>query len=102
MGWTCPPFVAIGALVASIWAASLPGRRDPSSDATTSEGRGHDDGVQVRAQAEGTVRKGTVVLFTVTNRGTVAHDFKIAGKKTAKVCARQANHDTLRVTFQEA
>jgi uncharacterized cupredoxin-like copper-binding protein len=33
-----------------------------------------------------TAKKGTVV-FTVTNKGDVAHDFKIAGKKTKSLAA---------------
>ena len=87
--------VAIGALVASIWAVSAFGGAT-SSDATT-------QGVAVSMTEfkfvlrPRTVRKGTVV-FTVTNRGSVAHDFKIAGKKTPKVAP--GRRTTLRVTFR--
>jgi uncharacterized cupredoxin-like copper-binding protein len=44
-------------------------------------------------------KKGTVV-FNVVNKGSVAHDFKIAGKKTRKVAA--GKRTTLRVTFKKA
>ena len=43
-----------------------------------------------------TVPTGTVV-FKVVNRGRIAHDFKIAGKKTARLTTGKAG--TLRVTF---
>ncbi len=43
-----------------------------------------------------TVPTGTVV-FKVVNRGKLAHDFKIAGKKTARLATGKAG--TLRVTF---
>jgi uncharacterized cupredoxin-like copper-binding protein len=45
-----------------------------------------------------TAKKGTVV-FTVVNRGTVVHDFKIAGKKTSRI--RAGKRGTLRVTFKK-
>ena len=44
-----------------------------------------------------TVKKGVPVVFKVTNRGTIAHDFKIGGKKTASLAAGKTA--TLRVTF---
>jgi uncharacterized cupredoxin-like copper-binding protein len=44
-----------------------------------------------------TVKKGAPVVFKVTNRGAIAHDFKIAGKKTAQLAAGKTA--TLRVTF---
>jgi plastocyanin len=46
-----------------------------------------------------TVAKG-VVLFAVSNKGTIGHDFKIAGKKTPLVAA--GGKRTLRVTFAKA
>jgi uncharacterized cupredoxin-like copper-binding protein len=46
-----------------------------------------------------TAKKGTVV-FAVVNKGKIAHDFKIAGKKTAKIAA--GKRATLRVTFKRA
>ena len=42
------------------------------------------------------LRKGQVT-FTVTNRGTLAHDFRIAGKKTPLI--RKGKKATLKVTF---
>jgi uncharacterized cupredoxin-like copper-binding protein len=46
-----------------------------------------------------TLRKGAVV-FRVSNKGTIAHDFKIAGKKTPRLAA--GKNGTLRVTFKKA
>jgi len=46
-----------------------------------------------------TIAKG-VTTFKVTNKGALAHDFKIAGKKTAVVAAGKSR--TLRVTFKKA
>ncbi len=46
-----------------------------------------------------TVKQGTVV-FTAINKGSVAHDFKISGKKTSKIKA--GKRGTLRVTFAKA
>ena len=45
------------------------------------------------------VAKG-VVTFKVANQGAIAHDFKIAGKKTALVQAGKAT--TLKITFKKA
>jgi uncharacterized cupredoxin-like copper-binding protein len=46
-----------------------------------------------------TVVKG-VTTFKVTNKGTINHDFKIAGKKTALIKAGKTI--TLKVTFKKA
>jgi uncharacterized cupredoxin-like copper-binding protein len=43
--------------------------------------------------------KGTVV-FKVTNKGSVSHDFKIAGKRTPNLVAGKAG--TLKVVFAKA
>jgi plastocyanin len=47
-----------------------------------------------------TVKKGVPVNFTVTNRGKIGHDFKIAGKKTPVLAA--GGKKTLKVTFAKA
>jgi uncharacterized cupredoxin-like copper-binding protein len=47
-----------------------------------------------------TVKKGVAVLFTVSNRGSVAHDFRIGGRKSAVLAA--GKRGTLRVTFKKA
>jgi plastocyanin len=44
-----------------------------------------------------TVKRNVPVTFTVTNRGSIAHDFRIAGKKTPVIAA--GGKRTLRVTF---
>jgi len=46
-----------------------------------------------------TVKPG-VVVFAVANKGNIAHDFRIAGKKTAVIAAKK--NGTLRVTFKKA
>jgi uncharacterized cupredoxin-like copper-binding protein len=46
-----------------------------------------------------TVKKG-VVTFKVANKGTLAHDFKIAGKKTKQIA--KGKTATLRITFKKA
>ena len=43
-----------------------------------------------------TIAKG-VVVFTVSNKGTIGHDFRIGGKKTPVLAA--GGKRTLRVTF---
>ena len=45
------------------------------------------------------VAKG-VVTFKVTNKGMIAHDFKIAGKKTASL--KTGKSQTIKVTFKKA
>ena len=46
-----------------------------------------------------TARKG-VVVFTVANRGTIGHDFRIRGKKTRAIGA--GKRGTVRVSFTRA
>ena len=46
-----------------------------------------------------TVRKG-VVTFKVANKGMLAHDFKIAGKKTKQLAKGKTT--TLKITFKKA
>jgi uncharacterized cupredoxin-like copper-binding protein len=46
-----------------------------------------------------TIVKG-VTTFKVTNKGTINHDFKIAGKKTASI--KPGKTVTLKVTFKKA
>ena len=47
-----------------------------------------------------TVKKGVPVTFTVTNKGSIGHDFRIAGKKTPVVAA--GGKRTLKATFAKA
>jgi uncharacterized cupredoxin-like copper-binding protein len=47
-----------------------------------------------------TVRKGTPVVFALTNRGRIAHDFRIRGRKSPLVAA--GKRGTLRLTFAKA
>jgi plastocyanin len=52
------------------------------------------------ALAPKTVKKRVPVAFTVTNKGGIGHDFRIAGKKTPVVAA--GGKRTLTVTFAKA
>ena len=45
-----------------------------------------------------TVNRGTTVLFTVTNKGKIPHDFKINGKKTPTL--KPGKKATIRVVFR--
>jgi uncharacterized cupredoxin-like copper-binding protein len=47
-----------------------------------------------------TVKRNVPVTFTVTNKGAIGHDFKVAGKKTAVLSA--GKKATLKVTFKKA
>ncbi len=47
-----------------------------------------------------TVRKNVVVTFALTNRGTIGHDFRVGGKKSAILAAGKKG--TLKVTFKKA
>ena len=47
-----------------------------------------------------TVKKNAVITFAVTNKGTIGHDFKIGGKKSAVIAAGKKG--TLKVTFKKA
>jgi plastocyanin len=52
------------------------------------------------ALAPKTVKKNVATTFTVTNKGSIGHDFKIAGKKTPVLAAGKKG--TLKVTFKKA
>jgi uncharacterized cupredoxin-like copper-binding protein len=47
-----------------------------------------------------TVKKNVPVTFTVTNKGSIGHDFKVGGKKTAVLAAGRKG--TVKVTFKKA
>jgi uncharacterized cupredoxin-like copper-binding protein len=47
-----------------------------------------------------TVKKNVPVAFTLTNKGTIGHDFKIGGKKSPVLAAGKKG--TLTVTFKKA
>ena len=46
-----------------------------------------------------TVKPG-VVVFAIANKGNIAHDFRIAGKKSAVIASKK--NGTLRVTIKKA
>jgi plastocyanin len=86
--------LAVAALVAAVSAVAAPARES----ATTT--------VTVRMSefkfvlSKKSVKPGTTVNFKVTNKGAIAHDFKIAGKATKHLNAGQSQ--TLKVTFKKA
>ena len=47
-----------------------------------------------------TVKKNAVITFALTNKGTIGHDFKVGGKKTAIIPAGKKG--ALKVTFKKA
>jgi uncharacterized cupredoxin-like copper-binding protein len=51
------------------------------------------------ALSKRTVPKGTTVIFKVTNKGKIEHDFKVAGKKTKLLKPGQSA--TLKVVFSK-
>ena len=85
--------VGLAALIAVLGATSIALARTQAATATT---------VTVKASefkfrlSTNSARHG-VVIFKVTNRGKIAHDFRIAGKKTTKLGPGKSA--TLRVTL---
>jgi uncharacterized cupredoxin-like copper-binding protein len=88
--------VAAGALGALALAVSALGGHAATANITVTAGK--------PAEFRFTLSKKTVaqrtVVFRVSNKGTIAHDFKIAGKKTPRLAA--GKNGTLRVTFKKA
>jgi uncharacterized cupredoxin-like copper-binding protein len=86
---------ALGALALAVSALGSAGRHAATNVAVTA-GK--------PAEFRFTLSKKTVaqrtVVFKVSNKGTIAHDFKIAGKKTPRLAAGKSG--TLRVTFRKA
>jgi plastocyanin len=89
--------VAAGALAASAAAASASGGQAPQ---TTTPLKVTVTMTEFKFALRPRTAKKGVVVFTAINRGTVAHDFKIKGKKTPNVAAGARR--TLRVTFTKA
>jgi uncharacterized cupredoxin-like copper-binding protein len=91
--------VVLGALAALVAAVAAFGGAAKAS-ATTTDAVSAGKPAEFRfTLAKKTAAKGTVV-FKVTNKGSIKHDFKIAGKKTAQLAPGKTA--TLRVVFKKA
>ncbi len=93
-----PVLVVLAAIGALAVAASAFGAASLTSAANVSVTAGKPAEFRFTLSKK-TVPKGTVT-FKVTNRGTVKHDFKIAGKKTKSVAPGKAA--SVSVAFQKA
>ena len=87
--------VVLVATVALVAAVSAFGRSSATTDAVTA-GKPSEFRFTL---AKKTIVKGTA-FFKVTNKGTIKHDFKIAGKKTVQLSPGKTA--TLKVVFTKA
>jgi uncharacterized cupredoxin-like copper-binding protein len=94
-------FAAMGAALAA--GVVVPGGGASSGAAATSHSKAITRVTVVATDSKFTLSKRSVpvgtVIFTVTNRGKISHDFKIAGKKTPLLAPGRSA--TLRVTFSK-
>jgi len=81
MFWKGSGLVVLLAAVALVAAVSAFGRASVTTTIATTAGKPSEFRFTL---AKRTIPKGTAV-FKVTNKGTTAHDFKIAGKKTVRL-----------------
>jgi uncharacterized cupredoxin-like copper-binding protein len=87
--------IAVVALVAAVSAFGRPAAV-PKTTVTVTAGKPSEFKFTLNKK---TAKKGTVV-FKVTNKGAISHDFKIAGKKTKSLAVGKAG--TLTVAFKKA
>jgi|SRR5215208_4821912 len=84
--------VALAALVVTVAAVAAPARQQATTVTVT--------GTEFKfTLSKKVVPKGTVT-FKFMNKGAIAHDFKIAGKKTPTVAAGKSA--TLKIVFKKA
>jgi uncharacterized cupredoxin-like copper-binding protein len=86
------------ALVALVTAVSAFGRADAPVPVTVTAGKPSEFRFTLNKK---TVTKGVTALtvsFKVTNKGAIAHDFKIAGKKTKSLAAGKTQTIAVRFT----
>jgi uncharacterized cupredoxin-like copper-binding protein len=84
------------ALAALVTAVSAFGRADAPVPVTVTAGKPTEFGFTLNKK---TVKKGTIA-FKVTNKGSISHDFKIAGKKTKSLA--KGKTQTITVVFKKA
>jgi len=95
-GFTLVVPVALVALAAAVSAFGGSARQTASTTVAVTAGKPAEFRFTL---AKKTIPKGTGV-FKVTNKGTIGHDFKIAGKKTPTITAGKVS--TVRVVFKKA
>ena len=89
-------FVVLVALVALAAAVSAFGGSTATTNVTVTAAKPSEFKFTLSKK---TVKKG-IVVFKVVNKGMIAHDFKIAGKKTKSLA--KGKTQTLRITFKKA
>lgn len=89
-------FVALAALVAAVSAFGSARQQSATTTVAVTAGK---PGIFSFTLSTKVVPRGTVV-FKVANKGSIAHDFKIAGKRTPNLAAGKAT--TLKVLFAKA
>jgi uncharacterized cupredoxin-like copper-binding protein len=87
--------VLLAALVALLAVAPIAVARTQAATSTTVKVAASEFKFKLSTK---TARHGTII-FKVTNKGKIAHDFKIAGKKTPKIGAGKSA--TLKVTLKK-
>lgn len=87
---------ALGTLALAVSAFGGPSRQAASATVTVTAGKPSELRFTLAPKS---VAKGTVV-FNVSNKGKLEHDFKISGKKTPRLAS--AKKATLSVTFKKA
>ena len=85
----------LAAAVSLVAAVSAFGGSNARAATTVNVTAGKPSGVAVHPLEEDVVKG--VTTFKVTNKGTIEHDFKIAGKKTRVI--KPGKTETLKVTF---
>jgi uncharacterized cupredoxin-like copper-binding protein len=93
------PVLATGALLLPAAGASAASTHATKTKATTVKVTAGSPSEFRFKLSKATVKKG-VVVFKVTNKGNLPHDFKIAGKKTPLIQPNKSK--TLRVVFKKA
>jgi len=88
--------LALAALVAAVSAFAGAARQSATTTVAVTAGKPSEFKFTLSKKA---IRKGTAV-FKVVNRGMIAHDFKIAGKKTPAL--KPGKTATLKVVFKKA
>ncbi len=92
------PVLAVGALIALLPATSAHGK-PAAAAATTTVSVTAGKPSEFRFKLSQTAVTTGTTIFKVANKGMVAHDFKLAGKTTAKLAKGKAG--TLRLTFKK-
>jgi nitrite reductase (NO-forming) len=87
--------LALAALIAALGAASIAFAHPQAAASTTVKVTA----TEFKFKLSTTTAKNGVTIFKVTNKGKIAHDFKIAGKKTPKLSPGKSA--TLKVTLSK-